>query len=318
MNKIAVWGLGKHSIKNILPALDKSDNLFLHGLYSRDRDIRNTYSNEYNCISYDNEGEMLSDNDLEIIYVATPPGLHYEQGKCILESGKHFWCEKPFVTNLNEAQDIIQIAEKNDLSIAEGLMYLYHPQFEFIKTFLDSNKKEDIKIINSLFTLPHTNQTSFRYDPKLGGSSLMDVGIYPISIIHELLGDEESELLLKKNYSEDGYSIDTSGFAVFQFKSGIICNAHWGMGSGYRNELDILTANSSIYTNKIFSKPENFSPKIIIKDKFGSESEINCDSNNHFLSMFDYFVKFLSSKRERIKEKDRLLKLSKILDKIKD
>ena len=132
------------------------------------------------------------------------------------------------------------------------------------------------------------------------------------------MGDEESELLLKKNYSEDGYSIDTSGFAVFQFKSGIICNAHWGMGSGYRNELDILTANSSIYTNKIFSKPENFSPKIIIKDKFGSESEINCDSNNHFVSMFDYFVKFLSSKRERTKEKDRLLKLSKILDKIKD
>lgn len=318
MNKIAVWGLGKHSIKNILPALEKSDNFLLHGLYSRNSDTRNTYSDKYNCISYKTEGEMLSDNDLEIIYVATPPGLHYEQGKCILESGKHFWCEKPFVTNFNEAKDITHIAEKNDLSIAEGLMYLYHPQFEFIKTFLGSNKKEDIKIINSLFTLPHTNEPGFRYDPKLGGSTLMDIGVYPISIIHELLSDENSELLLKRNYSEDGYSIDTSGFAVFQFKSGVICNAHWGMGSGYRNELDILTTNSSIYTDKIFSKPEDFSPKIILKDEFGFESEINCDSNNHFVSMFNYFVKFLSNKRERTKERDRLLKLSKILDEIKD
>ncbi len=318
MNKIAVWGLGKHSIKNILPALEKSDNFFLHGLYSRNSEIRNTYSNQYKCISYENEGEMLSDKDLEIIFVATPPSLHYKQGKSVLESGKHFWCEKPFVSNFNEAKDIAKIAEKNNLSIAEGLMYLYHPQFEFIKTFLDSNKREDIKIINSKFTLPHTDQPCFRYDPKLGGSTLMDIGIYPISIINELLVDKESKLLLKKSFSEDGYSIDTSGFAMFEFKSGVICNAYWAMGTGYRNELDILTSNGSIYTNKIFSKPENYSPKIIIKDKFGTESEINCESNNHFVSMFDYFVKFLSDKQERLREKDRLLRLSKILDEIQE
>ena len=318
MNKIAVWGLGKHSIKNILPALDKANNLLLHGLYTRDLECKIAHSRKYNCTGYNNADEMLSDPDLDIVYVATPPGLHYEQGKNILRSGKHFWCEKPFVTNFEQAQTISRIAEKNDLSIAEGLMYRYHPQLKFIKTFLESSNIRNIKIINSAFTLPHTDQPGFRYDPKKGGSTLMDVGVYPISLIHELMGNEKSKLLLKKNYSEENYSIDTNGFAIYEFKSGIICKANWGMGSGYRNELDILTTNSSIFTEKIFSKPENYSPKIIMKDKFGTESEINCESDNHFISMFEYFVKLLNDKEERLKENDRILRLSKILDEVKD
>ena len=287
---IAVWGLGNHAIKNILPALDGSPNLELHGVYSRDKKIRDKCSKNFKCISWESHDEMLLDPDVSIIYLATPPGLHYSQGLDILNAGKHFWCEKPFTTNAKDARTLIEIADKKGLTIAEGLMYLYHPQFKFIKKYFSDNKSSDIKIINSFFTLPHTDSPGFRYNPDLGGSTLLDIGIYPISLCHEIIPYESSNLILSKCYFESEYKVDTSGFAVYEFASGTICNLFWGMGFSYRNQLDILTTTGSLYTEKIFSKPSNFSPVINLKDKTGNQSEISLFADVfHFFFLRKYF-----------------------------
>ena len=314
---IAVWGLGNHAIKNILPALDGSPNLELHGVYSRDKKIRDKCSKNFKCISWESHDEMLLDPDVSIIYLATPPGLHYSQGLDILNAGKHFWCEKPFTTNAKDARTLIEIADKKGLTIAEGLMYLYHPQFKFIKKYFSDNKSSDIKIINSFFTLPHTDSPGFRYNPDLGGSTLLDIGIYPISLCHEIIPYESSNLILSKCYFESEYKVDTSGFAVYEFASGTICNLFWGMGFSYRNQLDILTTTGSLYTEKIFSKPSNFSPVINLKDKTGNQSEISCEADDHFISMFENFVLMLNNQRKAKEEKNRVLKLAETIDLVK-
>jgi len=317
MKKIAVWGLGNHAIKNILPALAGSPSLELHGVYSRDKKIRDKCSKNFQCISWESHNEMLLDSDVSIIYLATPPGLHYVQGMEILNAGKHFWCEKPFTTNAKDARTLIEIADKKGLTLAEGLMYIYHPQFKFIKKYLSDAKSSDIKVINSFFTLPHTDAPGFRYNPDLGGSTLLDIGIYPISLCQEIFPYEKSTLIQSKRYFESKYKVDTSGFAVYEFASGTICNLFWGMGFGYRNQLDILTTTGSLYTEKIFSKPSSFCPVINLKDKTGNQSEIDCQADDHFISMFEYFVLMLNNQVKAKEEKNRVLKLAETLDLIK-
>ena len=74
--KIGVWGLGGHAIKNILPAIAAVEELELVGVLTRNKDVLKKVSREQSCISWNSYQEMLND-DIDVVYLATPPGFHY-------------------------------------------------------------------------------------------------------------------------------------------------------------------------------------------------------------------------------------------------
>ena len=146
-NKVAIWGLGKHALKNILPAVHITEGLEIYGVFSRNKEIVKECCKQWECRSWDTIDDMLSDPNLDIIYLATPTGLHYEHGLNVLQSNKHLWCEKPFTTNLEKTQNLIDISNKRNLSVCEGFMYLYHPQFIKLKEYIDKRELGKIKSI---------------------------------------------------------------------------------------------------------------------------------------------------------------------------
>ena len=113
--KIAVWGLGKHSLTNIHPAIHITEGLEIYGVYSRNKVIVKECCKKWDCKTWDTIGNMLLDSNLDIIYLATPPGLHYKQGLKVLQSNKHLWCEKPFTTELEKSENLIEISDQRNL-----------------------------------------------------------------------------------------------------------------------------------------------------------------------------------------------------------
>jgi len=314
--KIAVWGLGRHAINNILPALKRLSDIELIGVFTREESIRNQCANNFDCKTWENHNEMLRDNDIDIVYLATPPALHYQYGIEVLLAGKHFWCEKPFTTNLDDTKHLIDLADKSNLTVAEGFMYLYHPQYLCIKEELQKYTLDEIKLINCTFTLPHTETPGFRYDPALGGSTLLDIGTYNISIVLELLEQQKPKILLSKSFIDESSQVDMSGFAVLQFRKGVICNLFWGMGFGYRNEIDILTTKGSLFSDKIFSKKEDFIPKIVVRNNNGEISYLECRPANHFILMFEHFKSLIKDPEIARIEKKRILNLATITEEL--
>ena len=317
MMKLAVWGLGKHAINNILPACKKSLDIELFGVYTRDELTRNKCAKNFDCRTWQNQYEMLDDPNVNIIYLSTPPALHYQSGIEILTSGKHFWCEKPFTTNLENTQHLIEVSEKHNLTLAEGCMYLHHPQFLLLKEQLKMFKPNEIKLINSTFTLPFSETPGFRYNKELGGSTLLDIGTYPLSIILHLIEDEQPQILLTKSNIDKSSKVDMSGLTILKSDGGTICNLFWGMGFGYRNEIDILTTKGSIYSDKIFSKKEDFVPKIFIRNNYGDISNIESKAENHFILMLRHFYSLISDSKKAQIEKEHILNLSRITEEIK-
>ena len=316
--KIAVWGLGKHAINNILPALVKNKKLKLYGIHSRNRNVVNKCIKDFNCISWENSDEMLKDPSLDIIYVATPIGIHAEQGIRILKASKHFWCEKPFTSSDKETKELIKLSINKNLTIAEGFMFLYHPQFLWLKNFIQQYKNEEIINIDAKFTIPYTDSPGFRYNPKMGGSTLLDIGTYPLSIILCLIENKDPEILFKEVKNIPSFEIDMNGHVSLLYPSGTICNLFWGMGLPYRNEIDILTKNSSVFTDKIFSKTKEYTPKFQVRDTNGNISIIKSQKCNHFLAMFDHFTTLISSEKQATIERNRILRLAKWTQKIRD
>ena len=172
LTRIGVWGLGRHAVKNILPALASMDELTLYGLCSRNENIVFRNAKQWNCKAWTDVDQMLSDPHLDIVYLATPIGLHAEQGMQVLKAGKHLWCEKPLTCDLDDTRKLTLLAEEKGLTLAESFMYLYHPQFKYLQRLVTEKRLGSVKTVTCRFGIPFLENPGFRYTRSLGGSAL--------------------------------------------------------------------------------------------------------------------------------------------------
>jgi predicted dehydrogenase len=82
--------------------------------------------------------QLVARDDVDIVYIATPPFLHHRQAMAALNAGKHVLCEKPLAMNLAEADEMIGLAKQKNLLMATNLMQRYNPLFEMTKRLIDS------------------------------------------------------------------------------------------------------------------------------------------------------------------------------------
>ena len=286
---IVVWGIGPHAIKNILPAIKDNKNLNLYGILSRNFSVVTQIAKEYNCISFSNEDEMLTDANIHIVYVATPTGLHYSQGIKIIESNKHFWSEKPIVQNSAQAYSLIELANKKKLTIAEGFMYLYHPAFDFLKSSLNLNELGNLNNITIDFGLPKLSRPGFRTNIKLGGGSIYDLGTYAISAVIELFENEKIEVIYCEIKYDTNSNVDTSAFVLLKINNSINVILRWAYNVAYKNEINIWGDEGTLLNKHFFSKPVNYCSEFIITNMNGFSRIENIKPSNQFFNMFNVF-----------------------------
>lgn len=93
--------------------------------------------------------EILDDHNINAVIIATTSDSHYSFAKESLLKGKHTFIEKPICLNSEQAQELINISEKNDLTLMVGHLLLYHPAIKWIKNYIDSGEIGDINYIYS-------------------------------------------------------------------------------------------------------------------------------------------------------------------------
>lgn len=294
VKKIAIWGLGNHAIRNIIPALTASNSTKIVGLWSRNKDVLNNESKKNNVFSYASEEELLGDESIDTILLATPTGLHEEQGLRIIESGKSLWCEKSLFLPDAKNHNIFKIAKSSNLTVNEMFMFLYHPQFMMLKDLLKEGRMGRIFSLSARFCIPHLDSENIRYCNDLGGGSLLDAGCYPIAAAHSLLGPSPVRIHSFIG-SEGGFEVDTFGGALFEYEGGQSAFLEWGFGMTYENSLTVRCQNGNISLLRPFSKPSDFISKLKISDSSGNIESIEIPACNHFTIMFDQECKLTNA-----------------------
>ena len=314
--RLVVWGIGKHATKNIIPAIKSQENIELYGIFTRNKKSSKKLSKEFDCKFWIDEKDCLSDKDIDIVYLSTPPALHYPQGLKVLESNKHLWCEKPLTTNFKHAKHLVDISIEKDLSICEGYMYQYHPHFNALKRIISDKILGDIKTIHSTFNLPELDDPGFRFNPKLGGSCLLDVGTYPISLIMKLFEGEEIELIDTNLILDQDNGVDISGSAELSITSrrDISCNLVWGYNRSYVNVIELSGTLGKLRTEKIFSKSEDYNPTFEIENLYGEKEIKIVDSSNHFEIMFRSFYETIYNEKKLNLQRNNILTLHNFLN----
>lgn len=295
---VGVWGLGRHACRKILPALAVCPNTILVGVTTRDHAVALEESRRYSCRSWSSPAAMLSDEDVDAVYVTTPTGLHHTHGMEVLKAGKHLWSEKALTDSLPQAQELVRESYERDLGLCEGLMYLYHPQFSFIVDAVTKPSFGRILSINCQFGLPPLGEPGFRFDRELGGGALLDVAPYPVSATHRLLGTD-LELVNSVLFEPSGFGVDTHGFALLSREDGAYAFLEWGYNRAYKNEISVWGENASLHSDFIFSKPPDYEPRVSVRDQHGKVRHADIEPTNSFCSMFSTFARAVYDRESR-------------------
>jgi dTDP-3,4-didehydro-2,6-dideoxy-alpha-D-glucose 3-reductase len=311
---IAVWTVGEHARRNILPAISMSKSVNLVGMFTRNIEVLTSQSEQYGCYTYNSSDELLQDSNVDAVYISSPNALHYEQVKQCLLNNKHVVVEKSALSSLSEACSIIDLAKDRGLLVMEAFMFLYHRQFSDLKKLVKSEKYGKMLFVESNFGFPHLSKDDIRYSKELAGGALNDAGAYTICAILDLLGPD-SELIFSDLNTEDGYNVDTSGIAVFE-SSNVKAICKWAMGGSYKNSITIWCENGHIDINRAFSKPENYDTKITVSCDGQIAESIISGKNNHFVSMFQVLVN-LVQKNKFNKQYAFLLNQATVVQKIR-
>jgi predicted dehydrogenase len=184
MSKKYKWGIlapGKMSAK-FTRGLKLLGNAELYSVGSRDAGRAKLFADEYGFRKhYGSYEEFAQDPDLEVVYIASPHSHHLEHTLLCLNNGKHVLCEKAFSINFREVRMMVDEARKKNLFLMEALWPPFQPFYKKAEEILNSGAAGEIVHLNGYFSfLPPFDPNERKFNISLGGSSLLDIGIYPV------------------------------------------------------------------------------------------------------------------------------------------
>jgi len=290
----ACWSLGQHATRNILPAIKQSAKTNLIGIYTRDQLKLQECSTRFSCKAYTSVTQMLTDENVDAIYISSPTGIHGAQVRSALCHGKHVLVEKTAFSSLTLTQELVSFARNNKLVLMEAFMYRFHQQFQLLEDLVISEEYGKLKEIYCRFGFPHLDEKNIRYSKCLAGGALNDAGSYTLSAARQLLG-ESATVVWSTVGSEEGYEVDTIGSSVLINGYGVIANCSWGFGFSYVNEIRLWYEKAHILVDRAYSKPETFDSSILVYSNDNLIKKLNSGCDNHFESMLDYLSDIIHS-----------------------
>jgi predicted dehydrogenase len=126
---------------------------------------------------------------VDAIYVSTPHPMHYEATLIALRGGKAVLCEKPFAMDLAEAEEMVEVARSSATLLVEAMWARFLPTMARVREILAAGTLGELVYLTAEHGQWFAEDPAFRlFAPSLGGGALLDLGIYPVSFAHMVLG----------------------------------------------------------------------------------------------------------------------------------
>ena len=168
---------------------------------------------------YHNYLELVNNPAVNVIYIATTHNFHYENALLCLNHGKAVLCEKPFTLNAIQAEEVINTARKNKLFLMEAMWTRFLPCIVKLNEFLDNGILGEIRHFRADFGIRRKIDLKGRlFNPDLGGGSLLDLGVYPISFARMIYKRSPSKI---KSHAYIGETkVDEKSCYLFEYENG--------------------------------------------------------------------------------------------------
>lgn len=186
------WGiLATGGIAHAFTSDLQANGLTVQAVGSRSAEKAQAFADEFGIPNaHGSYEDLVADPEVDIVYVATPHPMHAADAALVLNAGKHVLVEKPFTLNAREAQAIADLAESKGLLAMEAMWTRYLPHMVRIREILAAGTLGEARTVIADHCQDLPDDPAHRLNAlELGGGSLLDLGIYPISLTWDVFGE---------------------------------------------------------------------------------------------------------------------------------
>jgi predicted dehydrogenase len=170
-------------------ALQMVDGAELHGVASRGRACADSFAARFGAVrAYRSYEELLQDPDVDIVFMATRNEYHREDSLAAIHAGKAVVCEKPFAMSAAEGREVVEAARRRKVFCMEAMWMRFSPAVCKVRELVKSGGIGDVRLVTAQLGFARPFDPQSRIFAKPGGGALLDLGVYPLSFVHALLG----------------------------------------------------------------------------------------------------------------------------------
>ncbi len=207
------WGIiGAGGIANVMAA----DFAFvpraeLVAIASRDQARAHAFADRFGVAkAYGSYGELIADDEIDVVYVATPHTHHRDVALAAIEAGKAVLMEKAFTATLEGTRQVIEAARAKGVFVMEALWTRFLPAIAAAREIVAWGRLGDVLgVQGDLCAYREYDPTHRLFDPALGGGALLDLGVYPVGFAQGFLGSA-SEVRCVGRFAPNGVDLAAS------------------------------------------------------------------------------------------------------------
>jgi len=232
MSKIYKWaiiGPGRIAQK-FAAALSLVPNATLHAVASRDINRARQFASDYHApVSYDNYEALAEDDEIDAVYIATPHTFHHAHVLLCLQKNKAVLCEKPMSVNYDSTVEMVTVARQNKVFLMEAMWSRFLPIIEKTLQLISEGEIGALKYLRADFGfVAPFDKDSRLYDLKLGGGSLLDIGVYPLFLALLIMGKPD-EIKSFSHLAKTGADETTN--AILFYRNGMMASVLSSIGA---------------------------------------------------------------------------------------
>ena len=241
----------------------------LHGIASRSLASAQSFAQEWDIPSaFGNYQELAESDAIDAVYIATPHSSHAENAILCMKNKKAVLCEKPFAVNSSEVEAMIKTSREMNVLLMEGMWSRFPPLMNQLRDWLNEGKLGDIRTLHADFGfLPKERDPNGRlFNLELAGGSLLDLGIYPVSLASMIMG-KPTDIQTLANIGPTG--VDEQAGWIFRYSNGALAMLLSSLECETRQEAFIAGSIGNVRVHKQCWKPQ----KMTFTETNGEASE---------------------------------------------
>ena len=224
--KWGVIGAGGIADRRTIPGIMQAKNAELVAVMEVNMELAEKIRSKYNAkTAYDNVDDLLADDEIDAVYIASPVIYHKSQAIKAAKAKKHILLEKPVAMTVEEGKEVSEICKKAGVYAASGFMMRFHVYHKEIKDFVEKGKLGSIVSCRAQLTCWYPDiPGNWRQQMNTsGGGALMDMGIHCIDLIQYITGSKAKKITALVGTMTFNYEVEDSASLVFETEKGAFC-----------------------------------------------------------------------------------------------
>ena len=226
--KWGVMGTAYIFERDTAEGMRQAENCELYAIAGRSMEKAEAFREKYGFEkAYGSYEELLSDPEVEAVYIPLPNTMHYEWTIKALKAKKHVLCEKPLAPTAREAEEMFEAARENGVFLMEAFAYQHSPFISAVRDEVRKGTIGDVRYMESALITSDYDMSNIRMRKETLGGATYDLGVYSCSLILRMLEREPAKLQAVSTFSKD--KVDMFTAVLMEYEDGARAQFNCGM-----------------------------------------------------------------------------------------